>query len=90
MIDTLKIVTQINEQIYKIISSKSNIKCMYNKSTGEIFYEIINDSLECTYDSRLSVRVSSGSKYGFFNFVDGKSENTCYALEIERKLSQNY
>lgn len=83
MIDTLKIVTQINERIYKIISSKSNIKCMYNKSTGELFYEIINDSLDGTYDSRLSVRVSSGSKYGFFNFVEGRGENTAYCIEIE-------
>lgn len=47
---------------------------MYNKGTGEVFYEIINDNLEGTYDSRLSIRLSKGIKYGFYKG---------YALEIE-------
>lgn len=76
MIDTVKIYTRINEHIYKTIRFNSNIKCMYNKASGEIFYEIINDSLEGTYDSRLSVRVFAGTKYGF-NFKNS------YSLEIE-------
>lgn len=76
MIDTMKIYTRIDEHIYKIIRFNSNIKCMYNKASGEIFYEIINDSLEGTYDSRLSVRVSAGTKYGF------KFEND-FSIEIE-------
>ena len=76
MIDTVKIYTRIDEHIYKIIRFNSNIKCMYNKASGEVFYEIINDSLEGTYDSRLSVRVFSGSKYGFIY-------KNSYCLEIE-------
>lgn len=86
MIDTLKIVTQINAQMYKIISYKSDIKCSYNKSTGEIYYEIISNGLDGTYDNRLSVRVSSGSKYGFFKFNE-VGESDSFALEVERKLS---
>ncbi len=76
MIDTMKIVTCINKKVYQKISSQSNIKCMYNLGTGELFYEIINDSLQGTYDSRLSVRLVSGVKYGFL-YKD------CYALEVE-------
>lgn len=66
MIDTLKIFTYINKEVYHIISGKSNIKCMYNKESGEIFYEIVNDSLNGTYDSRLSVKLCSATKYGLF------------------------
>lgn len=76
MIDTLKIFTCINKKVYHIISEKSNIKCMYNKDTGEVFYEIINDSLEGTYDSRLSVRVLSCIKYNLF-YKDS------YCIEVE-------
>lgn len=74
MIDTIKIFTQIDKNTYDVISKKSNIKCMYNKDSGEIFYEIINDSLKGTYDNSLSVRVSRGEKYKFIN---------SYCLEAE-------
>lgn len=77
MIDTLKIVTFVNKKLYHIISEKSNIKCMYNKSTGEVFYEIINDSLEGTYDSRLSVRINKCDKYETFGYKD------FYMLSVE-------
>jgi II/X family phage/plasmid replication protein len=63
MIDTTKIYSFISEEIYQNIKNKSNIKCMYNLQTNQLFYEIINDSLNFTYDSRLSVRVSEATKY---------------------------
>ena len=65
MIDTVKIYTMISKDIYDKIDYFSTIKTSYNKSTGEIFYNIINDNLEGSYSSSLSVKVSSGSKYGF-------------------------
>lgn len=74
MVDTIKVISQIDKSIYDKISSKSNIKCMYNKDSGEIFYEIVNDSLKGTYDSSLSVRVGKGEKYGFYN---------SYCIEVE-------
>lgn len=78
MIDTIKIVSMINEKVYNIISNNSIIKTSYKKSTKEIFYEIVNDQLEGSYSSSLSVRVGKGEKYKFI----GK-----YYIEIERKLS---
>ena len=77
MIDTIKIYTNISKSIYDKIDFFSNIKTCYNKSTGEIFYNIVNDNLEGSYSSSLSVKVSSGLKY---NFSSG------YSLEIEGSL----
>lgn len=74
MIDTVKIYTMINKDIYSKIRCVSNIKASYNFGTGEIFYEIVNDHLIGSYDNRLSVRTGCGSKY---NFKD------MYFLEIE-------
>lgn len=84
MIDTIKIITMINEKTYKKISNNSIVKTAYNSSTGEIFYKIINDKLEGSYSSSLSVRVGEGIKYKFINM---------YYIEIEgsyHKLKRGY
>lgn len=65
MIDTVKIFSMINKEIYTKISSNSIIKTAYNSGSGEIFYKIVNDKLEGSYSSSLSVRVGEGVKYGF-------------------------
>lgn len=75
MIDTIKIYTEINRTTYDEIKAKSIVKNSRNNFTGELLYEIINDHLEGSYDSRLSVRVGCGSKY---HFVDKG-----YFIEIE-------
>ena len=75
MIDTIKIYAEIDKNVYDKINSLSIIKTSYNKSDGEIFYEIVNDHLEGSYDSKLSVRVDCGSKYHFANLG--------YCIEIE-------
>ena len=75
MIDTIKIYSEIDEETYNKINSLSIIKTSYNKSDGEIYYEIINDHLDGSFDSRLSVRVSCGSKYNF--------KDLGYCIEIE-------
>lgn len=74
MIDTVKIYTMINRDIYEKIKSNSIVKTSYHNRTGEVFYNIINDHLEGSYSSSLSVRVDNGVKYGF---VDN------YFIEIE-------
>lgn len=74
MIDTVKIYTMINKNIYNKIYHSSIIKSSYKLDTGEIFYEIVNDHLSGSYDNRLSVRVGCGAKY---HFVDN------YYLEVE-------
>lgn len=74
MIDTIKIYTMINKDVYNRIYNNSIIKTSYNKKDGELFYEIVNDKLEGSYSSSLSVRVGSGIKYKFVNM---------YYLEIE-------
>lgn len=74
MIDTVKIYTMINKQIYNKIYHSAIIKSSYNLGTGEIFYEVVNDHLIGSYDNRLSVRVGSGAKY---HFIDN------YYLEVE-------
>jgi hypothetical protein len=74
MIDTTKIYTFISEEIYNIIKFSSDIKCMYNDSKKEIYYQIVNSSLNGTYDSNLSVRVDTADKY----------KRSGYVLEIER------
>lgn len=84
MIDTIKIYTMINKDIYNKIYNNSIIKTSYNKKYGEIYYEIVNDKLEGSYSSSLSVRVGSGVKY---KFIDK------YYIEIEgsyHKIMRGY
>ena len=77
MIDTVKIYTLINKEIYEKVKSNSIVKTSYHNSTGEIYYNIVNDHLQGSYDSSLSVRVDNGAKYGFANQ---------YFIEIEGSL----
>lgn len=84
MLDTIKIVSMIPFSTFQTIQSCSNIKTSYNNATGEIHYKIINDSLEGSYSSSLSVRVGEGGKYRFINM---------YYIEIEgsyHKLVRGY
>ena len=74
MIDTIKIISMINLKTYNKIKALSIIKTSYHSATGEIFYTVINDSIEGSYCSSLSVRVGIGSKYNFPNM---------YYIEIE-------
>lgn len=74
MIDTIKIVSMINLETYKIIKENSIVKTSYHNGTGQIFYTIVNDKLEGTYNSSLSVRVGEGAKYKFIDM---------YYIEIE-------
>lgn len=74
MIDTIKIYTMINKSTYDKIYNNSILKTSYNKKDGQIYYEIVNDKLEGSYSSSLSVRVGSGVKYKFVNM---------YYIEIE-------
>ena len=67
MIDTIKIYSEIDYELYNKIYSLSIIKTSYDNSTKDIFYEIINDHLQGSFDSKLSVRVGCGSKYHFVN-----------------------
>ena len=75
MIDTIKIYSEIDRDTFDKIRLKSIVKNSTDYNTGELIYEIINDHLEGSYDSRLSVRVGCGVKY---NFVDKG-----YYIEIE-------
>lgn len=84
MIDTIKIFSMIDKNIYDKISNNSIIKTSFNNGTGEIFYKIVNDKLEGSYSSSLSVRVGEGAKY---NFKDK------YYIEIEgsyHKIKRGY
>ncbi len=84
MIDTIKIVSMIDKRLYNIIQSQSIIKTSYHSATGEVFYKIINDSLEGSFSSNFSVRIGEGSKYKFVNM---------YYIEIEgsyHKLVKGY
>lgn len=74
MIDTIKIYSIITKEIYDVIKYRSDINTKYNKSTGELYYEITTDSLVGSYDSRLSVKVSDNA---------GKYKMSGYLLEVE-------
>lgn len=67
MIDTIKIYAEIDKETHDKIKSKSIVKSSVNNNTKDILYEITNDHLEGSFDSRLSVRVDSGVKYSFVN-----------------------
>lgn len=82
MIDTVKIYTSINKEIYTTIYNKSIVKSSINKSSGELLYEIVNDSLEGSYSSSLSVRVGCGVKYNlcdldYFIEIEGSYHKIC-------------
>lgn len=62
MIDTIKMVTMIPLKTFQTIQFSSDIKTSYNNSTGEIFYKIINGSIEGTYNSSLCIRVRRGEE----------------------------
>lgn len=85
MIDTIKIYTEISKETYEKIKSVSIVKSSINYNNKTILYEIVNDHLDGSYDSKLSVRVDSGVKY---QFVDKG-----YCIEIEgsyHKIVQGY
>lgn len=87
MIDTIKIYSEISKPLYEYIQSCSVIKSAIDCNSNTVLYNITNDSLQGSYDSRLSVRVGIGSKYGF-NSIDGG-----YYIEIEgsyHKFSLGY
>ena len=63
MIDTVKIYSAISKDIYNIIYNNSIVKSSVDRKYGEIMYEIVNDHLEGSYSSSLSVRVGSSAKY---------------------------
>lgn len=75
MIDTIKIYTEIDKDLHDKIKSMSIVKSSINNYTNVKQYEVINDHLEGSYDSRLSVRVGCGSKYRFTKYG--------YFIEIE-------
>lgn len=74
MIDTVKIYTIITKEIYDVIKYQSDINTKYNKGTGELYYEIITDSLTGSHDGNLSVKVSDNA---------GKYKLDGYLLEVE-------
>lgn len=75
MIDTIKIYTEIDKEIYDKIKSMAVVKNSVDNHKSQLLYEIINDHLDGSFDSRLSVRVDSGVKYQFVN--------QGYCIEIE-------
>lgn len=75
MIDTVKIYCEIDKYIYHTIKTKSIVKSAIDYNTGELLYDITNDSLKGSYSSSLSVRVDCGSKYHFCDLG--------YCIEIE-------
>lgn len=77
MIDTVKIYTQITKELYQKIEICQIHKMSFDKSTGEIFYDITSDSLAGSFSTNLSVKVGTASKYGFIN---------SFCIEIEGSL----
>lgn len=75
MIDTIKIYAEIDKDTYDTIKLLSVVKFSIDNSKNQLLYEIVNDHLQGSYDSRLSVRVGCGAKYGFVNLG--------YYIEIE-------
>ena len=46
MIDTMKIYTEISEDMYKYIESKTDVTCKFNIGNDFIYNKITNGSLE--------------------------------------------
>lgn len=75
MIDTIKIYTEIDKETHDKIKSLSIVKSSVDNAINQLQYEIINDHLEGSYSSKLSVRVGCGAKYHFADLG--------YFIEIE-------
>ena len=85
MIDTIKIYAEIDEETHDKIKALSIVKSSIDNSINQLQYEIINDHLEGSFSSKLSVKVGCGSKYHFANLG--------YFIEIEgsyHKLVRGY
>ena len=85
MIDTIKIYAEIDKETHDKIKSLSIVKSSIDNALNHLQYEIINDHLEGSFSSKLSVRVGCGAKY---HFVD-----LGYFIEIEgsyHKLVKGY
>lgn len=77
MLDTVKIYSEISKELYSKIYNMSIVKLSIDNNEDRKLYEITNDHLKGSYDSRLSVRVGTGEKYHFC------SKNGGYYIEIE-------
>jgi II/X family phage/plasmid replication protein len=82
MIDTIRIFSMIDKNTYDKIKMQSIIKTSYKNSTGEIFYEIINDKLEGSFSSSLSVRVDHGGKFGMKDKFVCIIEGSLHKIEL--------
>lgn len=76
MIDTIKIYAEIDKETHDKIKSLSIVKSSIDNAINHVQYEIINDHLEGSYSSKLSVRVGCGVKYhfarlGYFIEIEG-------------------
>ena len=76
MIDTIKIYAEIDKETHDKIKSLSIVKSSVDNAINHLQYEIINDHLEGSYSSKLSVRVGCGVKYhfarlGYFIEIEG-------------------
>lgn len=80
MIDTVKIFAKIDKETYDKIENSSIVKTSYSKSTGEIFYNIVNDHLEGSFDSSLSVRLDTGERYGLQDSYIIIVEGSCHKI----------
>lgn len=80
MIDTVKVFAKIDKNTYEKIKNLGVIKCSFCADTGEVFYEIINDHLQGSFDSSLSVRVDTGGIYGFDKDYIIIVEGSCHKI----------
>ena len=81
MIDTIKMYAIIPDSYYDIVMNFTDINTKYSIKTGELYYQITTDSLEGSYDTRLSVKVSDNAcKYklnGCLIEVEGSFHKLC-------------
>lgn len=57
MIDTIKMVTMIPFNVFTCLLNSSTVKTAIDNETGEIFYKIINDTIEGSYSSNIIIRI---------------------------------
>lgn len=68
MIDTIKIYTMINNEVYNKIIHSSIVNSKINKRTGELLYQINSSCLIGSFSSSVNIRVGDGQVYGFKDY----------------------
>lgn len=71
MIDTVKLYCYVSDEIKGIIESRGNLRGSYDLEKGQVNYEIVTNSIEKSYSTKLNLRCNTYDIHGNILSVEG-------------------